>query len=577
VGLKKRLFPSLLLISSIPILHAAPTLRVTASALGPIPVSTGGTAPTQTLEAYNIGDGSMTLTMSSSVTWITPTVGASRACSTMNPPTPASACIPLQFALNTSSLAAGTYTGVVTITAPNTIDAPQTITITVRVGAVDVFMAPGATRDFQVSTMHPVNTRATTQDGSNWLSLSLEGTGSFRFIYPYNIHIAPVDGMNPGNYTGSVISSGSSVSGENFTIPVTMHLTTQPIAEASPNQVSLRLGQGAPPLVPPFSPLILVNNLGQGSLAVQSATASGGSWLKTGDFVPCMPLAPYCGYLSIDPSNLSPGDNSGTVTLTTNAANGTITIPVSLTVTAKGAPLIYYQGVLDNGTFVPGDTVAAGDVMVVKGEQLSFNPYTPGQAPPLINTLGGATITVNGVQAPFYYSSSGQLAFQMPYEIPAGMAQVQVQRDGQTSNIVTVNVAPRAPRIIAIVNPDSRCPAGTPPGLCVNTSDGAHPAQSGDVLTIYAIGLGPTSPSVATGAPAPIAEPLARVTDPSLVVFGTGPTAPTSQPFFIGLTPASSGLYQANVTIPDDSPKGLIPLRLGVADSVSNVVLIAVQ
>jgi uncharacterized protein (TIGR03437 family) len=576
VGLKKRLFPSLLLISSIPILHAAPTLRVTASALGPISISAGGTAPSQTVEAYNIGDGSLSLTLSSSVTWITPTVGTSRACTTMVPPTPAANCIPLQFAFTTSSLAAGTYTGVVTITSPNTVDAPQNITVTVRVGGVEVYMAPNTVRDIPLTTNHGVNTAATTQDGNPWLSLALQGSGSFRFTYPYNIHILPIDGMPVGNYTGSVTTSGSATAGENLTIPVTMHLTTQPIADASPNQVSLRIAQGSPVLTAPFSPLILVNNLGQGSLTLQSATASGGSWLKTaGDFVPCMPLAPYCGYLSIDVTNLSPGDNSGTLTLATNAANGSLTVPIALKVVAKDAPLIYYQGVLDNGTFVPGDTVAAGDVMVVKGEQLATS-YPANPAPPLPTQLGAGTVLVNGAAVPLYYASPGQLAFQMPYDT-SGTALVQVQREGQTSNTVTVNVASAAPRIIAVVNPDSRCPSGTPPGLCVNTSDGAHPAQAGDALTIYAIGLGQTTPSVVAGAPAPSAEPLARVTTPSLVTFGTGPTAPGVPPFFIGLTPAAAGLYQANVTIPAEAPKGLLPIKLGVGDSVSNVVMIAIQ
>src|SRR5207249_10273738 len=146
----------------------------------------------------------------------------------------------------------------------------------------------------------------------------LEGPGSFRFTYPYNIHLTPAAGMSPGNYNGSVTSTGSPTAAENFTIPVTMRVTTQPIADASPNQVTLRLAQGAPPLAAPFSPLVLVNNLGQGTVTVQNATASGGAWLKTGQFVPCMPLASYCGYLSIDLTGLSPGDNSGSVTLTTN-------------------------------------------------------------------------------------------------------------------------------------------------------------------------------------------------------------------------------------------------------------------
>jgi uncharacterized protein (TIGR03437 family) len=189
-------------------------------------------------------------------------------------------------------------------------------------------------------------------------------------------------------------------------------------------------------------------------------------------------VAPFCGYVTIDPTGLNPGDNSGTITINTNAANGALTIPVSLQLVAKGAPLIQYQGVLDNGTFVPGDTVAAGDVMIVKGEQLSFSAYTPGKAAPLATELGGATVLVNGSAAPLFYSSYGQIAFQMPYNLPPGRAQVQVRREDQTSNTVTVDVAPRAPRIIAVVNQDST----------VNTPDGAHPAKVGDALTIYAIG-----------------------------------------------------------------------------------------
>src|SRR5439155_16474009 len=141
-----------------------------------------------------------------------------------------------------------------------------------RVGGVDVYIAPGTTRDIPVSTTHIVNTRATTQDGAPWLSLALEGTGSFRLIYPYNIHLTPAAGMSPGNYNGSVTSTGSPTAAENFTIPVTMRVTTQPIADASPNRVTLRLAQGAPPLAAPFSPLVLVNNLGQGAVTVQNAT-----------------------------------------------------------------------------------------------------------------------------------------------------------------------------------------------------------------------------------------------------------------------------------------------------------------
>ena len=188
---------------------------------------------------------------------------------------------------------------------------------------------------------------------------------------------------------------------------------------------------------------------------------------------------------------------------------------------------------------------------------------------------------VNGRQAPMYYSSYGQLAFQMPYEITNGTAVIQVQRDGLTSNPVSVQVADRAPRLLligagtygAIQNQDLSIPmpVGAFPG--VNT----HPAKAGDALTIYAIGLGPTSPSVISGQPAPAAEPLARLTSLATVVFGGGIGSPIGVPLYAGLTPTFAGLYQINVVVPEGLPKGVVNLSVAFSDSISNPVQIYLQ
>jgi uncharacterized protein (TIGR03437 family) len=553
-------------------LFAAPKLRLTSSSLGPISVAAGSSGAAQTVEAYNAGDGTLALSAASSATWLSASVGSSRACSSRS-----GNCFPVQMSLNTGTLAAGSYTAMVTVSDPNAVDAPQTIVVIVQVGggvpsSVNLDVAPGGTRDLQFSTNSQVNGVAKTQDGRNWLSLALEGGGSFRFSYPYRIRVAPTTDMGEGTYNGSLVISGSSFAGDNKTVPVAMRVTTQPIAQAVPGTVQIRLAQGAPPVTTG----VALNNLGQGTLTLQTAKTSGESWITaaaSGNAVA----------LTLDPGSLQPGTYTSSLSFSTNAVNNVPAVPVEFDVVQKSAPLIRYQGVVDNGTFGAGDPVAPGDVTVILGEQLSYAPLAVGPPPPLAATVGGAQVLVNGLAVPMYYSSYGQLAFQMPVDIAPGTALVQVVRDTQTSNTVSVDVASRAPRLLrigvgdygAIVNASQGnsipMPVGALPGV------DTRPAHVGDVLTVYAIGLGPTSPTVATGQAAPSSEPFARLTETPTLNFGGSVGGGLAKPSFAALTPGYAGLYQVNVAVPQNSPKGTVNLTLVFSDAVSNAVQIEIQ
>jgi uncharacterized protein (TIGR03437 family) len=62
-----------------------------------------------------------------------------------------------------------------------------------------------------------------------------------------------------------------------------------------------------------------------------------------------------------------------------------------------------------------------------------------------------------------------------------------------------------------------------------------------------------------------------------VVTFGGGVGGATATPLFAGLSPTYAGLYQVNVAIPDNAPKGNVYVSLAFGDSSSNSVLIFIQ
>jgi uncharacterized protein (TIGR03437 family) len=528
------------------VLTAAPQLRLSNSVVGPVTVPLGANGPVQTLDASNIGDGalSLTLTIEPSATWLTATVG-----------TPAAA-IPLQFQLNTARLEQGTYTAAVTVADPHAVDSPQIITVTVRVGtsnptSIDRTIAPGSSDDtavfpgngaFCFSPCGP-GFSTTTQDGGSWLSIVVSQPGTIRFYSSYMIHIAPPPEMPNGDYHGSVTVTNSP---DDRTIPVTMHVTRQPIAVPSTDGIRLRLAQGGPAL----TSVIALRNSGMGVLTVSGVTASGPG-ISVNDNV-----------VTVNPGSLAPGDyNNGLVTFQCNAVNCPLQVPVHFTVVPPAPPVIQFRGVVNNATFNPYSSVSPGDVVVAMGEQLSLRPPDSAASAPLPTTLGGATVSVNGVLAPLYYSSFGQIDFQMPSGTAPGLAFVQVARDGQPGNIVSVSVSSRAPHILAVTDAQ------------YHVLDLQHPAAPGDPIIVWAIGLGPTIPAVPDGALA--TTPASLATTPTVEF--SAPSTRRVAPIFAGLGGGAVGLYQVNVILPQDAPPGSIFLSLHFPDAGSEAVSIGVK
>src|ERR1051326_8021913 len=194
------------------VVNAAPKLRLTTAAIGPILVAQGanGTVnPAQLPYAFNIGDGSLNLRVSSSDSWLVATLGTpTNSCSG------GIRCTPIVLSLQTSSLAKGTYTGFVTVADPNAVDSPQTISVTVAVGgnvpdSLTLYAPPNGTVITTFKTGNGAGATATTQSGGPWLSVAGSGFGSFVFTSTFTV-TANATGLGAGDYNGSVAVAGSS-------------------------------------------------------------------------------------------------------------------------------------------------------------------------------------------------------------------------------------------------------------------------------------------------------------------------------------------------------------------------------
>lgn len=544
-------------------LSAAPMLRLSNSAVT-VSAALGSTPASQTLRAYNAGDGTLVLSVSipAAITWLSASVGGAQPCNFAS-----GTCNPIQFTFNAKGLGAKTYTASVAIADPNAVDSPQVVIVTLQYGypgptMFDQYIAPGAEADLMSGSIIcplremacALRLAASTTDGGGWLKVSVDAFGTFGFSgYNYYAQIAPGAEMAPGTYTGNVAVLGFGGSAD---ISVTMHVTTLPIATPSANQISLQLAQNGPATTYPFLPYISLTNSGMGTLQVTGVSGSG-----TG-------VSAYnynrLAIVTVDPGSLAPGTyTDGLVTIQCNGANCPVQIPVTLEVDPQGPPVVSYQGVLDNASF--STTGSPGDVMIVKGRQLSIHPPQTASGTPLPTTLGGSSVLVNGVATPLFYSSSGQIAFQARAGTYLGPALVQVVRDGQFSNSVSVNMAQNAPGIVVVTD------------ASYNVVDATHPAKAGSTVIFWALGLGPTNPAVADGVTAP-ASPLAMVTAQVTVQFGLQFFYSTATPSFVGLSPGSVGLYQVVATLPANTPAGTVSASLQMPGGrLSNTVTIAVN
>ena len=156
-------------------------------------------------------------------------------------------------------------------------------------------------------------------------------------------------------------------------------------------------------------------------------------------------------------------------------------------------PVINPSGILNAASSL-GD-IAPGSLASLYGSNLADNTYQPTELLDINNhfvtSVAGVSVSVNGVNAPLYYVSPGQINFQVPWEtLPGTAVTVQVTRGSAQSNVETVTMTNTSSPSMFLNNLTTgvawvtgTAEEGCPTSQCL--------VQAGNTYQLWANGLGP--------------------------------------------------------------------------------------
>jgi uncharacterized protein (TIGR03437 family) len=261
--------------------------------------------------------------------------------------------------------------------------------------------------------------------------------------------------------------------------------------------------------------------------------------------------------IRVTPGPLGKGVYSGALVIqAVDATPQFINVPVTMLV--GDTSQIQIGGLSNAASSNPA--FAPGMLMSVYGTQLA--PAGSAQLAstlPLPLNLAGVSATVNGLTAPLYYLSPGQLNVQVPYETSAGTAILGVNNNGQVASF-PFQVAAAAPGIFADAS-----------GALVPVGSG----KGGDTLVLFITGAGDLNPSIPTGFTPASQTPLADLPQALLPVAVTVGGAP-AKISFAGVSSGLVGVLQINFAIPDTAAPGKQPVVVtvgGIASPAASVTI----
>jgi uncharacterized protein (TIGR03437 family) len=218
----------------------------------------------------------------------------------------------------------------------------------------------------------------------------------------------------------------------------------------------------------------------------------------------------------------------------------------------RQTPVYSEASIVNAATNVPGPLAPLGLVSLY-GKDLAVvsRAITPadirnGQLPTtLIGT--GVSIAIDNISVPILFVSPGQVNFLIPGNIRPGRRTLRLLANGKSGPDIQVQIADSSPGMFQL---DANAVIATLANGSLITAE--SPAAPGDVLIIYAAGLGATQPAI-SGLMIPVAAAPISARSNFAVLLNDKPI-PDENILYAGLTPGFAGLYQINCRLPAETP-----------------------
>lgn len=304
---------------------AQPTISMTPTSLA-FTGTAGGTNPaTKTVTVTNSGTGTLAWSVTDNANWLTAMQSGNS----------------IVASVNLAGLTSGNYNGFITVSASGAANAPQTIPVSLVVGAAPtpsptIAVSPGSftlsapagstallNQTLTISNPGGGTLNWTVTDDSSWVSKNLSsGTGTGAVAITVN-----PSGLTAGTHTSLITVAASGATNTPQTIPMTLTVTAppaQPTISTNPTSLAFTGTAGGSN---PASKNITIANTGTGTLTW--TVTDNANWLaatQSGNSI----------VASVNMAGLASGTYTGAITVTaTGATNTPQTVPVNLTVSSQ--------------------------------------------------------------------------------------------------------------------------------------------------------------------------------------------------------------------------------------------------